>query len=110
MHQQMVGTKTVLFSVIQVLKPIKNCTFITACHTIKCFFAFTRRLRESLQGSECDILIGFQIIGPAKQVLQNVRSNIEETFTSVYVSMRDMARLAGLEDFAVPRKSGRQTT
>ena len=64
----------------------------------------------TLQGSECDILKAFQIIGSVKQVLQNLRSNIDETFASFYVSMTDIARLADLEDFAVPWKCGRQTT
>ena len=64
----------------------------------------------TLQGSECDILKIFQIIGSVKQFIENFRSIIDETFASVYVSMTDMARLAGLEGLAVPRKCGRQTT
>ena len=43
----------------------------------------------------------FQIDGSVKQVLQYVRSNIEKTFASVFVSMTRMARLAGSEDLAV---------
>ena len=100
-------------SVIQasgLLKSITNSTFIAAFHTIKYFFGFTYRLSLTLQGFECDILKAIQIIGSVKQVLQNVRSNIDETFSSVYVSMTDTARLAGLEDLAILRKCGRQTT
>ena len=63
-----------------------------------------------MQGSECDILKAFQIIRSVKQVLQNVRSNIDETFASVYVLLTDMTRLAGLEGLAVTGKCGRQTT
>ena len=92
------------------LKSIANSTFIAAFHTIKCFFGFTHRLSLTLQGSDCDILKAFRIIGSVKQVLQNVRSNIDETFASVYVSMTDMARLAGLESLEVACKCGRQTT
>ena len=96
-------------SVIQaseLLKSIASSTFIAAFHTIK-YFLWVHRLR---QGSECDILIAFQNIGSVKQIPLNVRSNIDETFTSIYVSMADMARLAGLESLALPFKCGRQTT
>ena len=82
-------------SVIQalgLLKSITNTYSIVAFHTIKYFFSFTHRLSLTLQGSECDILKAFQIIGSVKQVLQNVRSNIDKIFASVYVSMRDMGR------------------
>ena len=100
-------------SVIQVsgfLKSLRNSTFIAVFHTIKHIFGVTHRLNSPLQGSDCDILEAFQIIGSVKQVLQNVRSNIDETFPSVYISMKDIARLAGVEDLAVTRKCGCQTT
>ena len=61
-------------SVIQasgVLKSITNSTFIAVFHTIEYFFGFTHSLSWTLQGSECDILTTFQIIGSVKQVLQN---------------------------------------
>ena len=73
-------------SVIQasgLLKSIRNSTFIASFHTIKYFSGFIHRLSLTLQGSECDILRAFQIIDSVKQVLQNVRSNICETFPSV---------------------------
>ena len=63
-----------------------------------------------MQGSDYDILKAFQVIVSVKQVLQNVRSNTDETFPSVYVSMNDIARVAGLEDLIVTRKCGCQTT
>ena len=57
------------------------------------------------------ISLVFQVIGfVVKQVLQYVRSNIDEKFASAYISMADMTRLACLEDLKVPRKCGRQTT
>ena len=65
---------------------------------MKYFFGFNHRLSLTLEGSGCDILKAFQIIGSVKQVLQDVRSNIEETFASVYVSITDMAKLAGLKN------------
>ena len=92
------------------LKSVKNSTLIAAFHKIKYFFGFSHRLSLKLKGSECNKLKAFQIIGSVKQVLQNVRSNIDETFISVYVSMTNMTRLAGLEDLAVPCKCGRQIT
>ena len=82
---------------------ITNSTFIAAFHTIRYFFGFTLKLSLTLQGSECDVLKAFPTIGCVKQVLQNVRSNIGETFASVNVSMTDMARLAGLEGLTLPR-------
>ena len=94
----------------ELLKSITNSTFIAAFHTIKYFFGFIHRLSLTLQGFECNILKAFQIIGSVKQVLQNVRSNISEIFASVYVSLTDMARLAGLECVAAPHKYGPQTT
>ena len=99
-------------SVIQasrLLKSITNSTFIAAFHTVKYFFDFIHRLSLTLQGFECNILKAFQIINSVKQVLQNVRSNIDETFASVYVSVTDMARLAGLECIAAPHKCRPQT-
>ena len=97
-------------SVIQaseLLKSIANSTFIAAFHTIK-YFLWVHRLSLKWQGSERDILIAFQNIGSVKQIPLNVRSNIDETFTSIYVSMADMARLAGLESLALPFKCGCQ--
>ena len=98
-------------SVIKVsglLKLITNSTFIAAFHTIRYFFGFTHRLNLTLQCSECDILKFFQIFGSVKQILQNVRSNIDEIFASVYVLMTGMTTLAGLEGLDVPRKCRRQ--
>ena len=85
-------------------------------HFHRCFshnkicFGFTHRSSFILQASECDILKAFQIIDSVKQVLQNVRSNIDDIFALVYVKMTEMARLAGLEGLTVTRKCGRQTT
>ena len=67
------------------LKLITYSTFIAAFHKIRYFFGFTHRFNLTLRGSECDILKVFQILGSVKQVLQNVRSNIDETFASAYV-------------------------
>ena len=100
-------------SIIQVsrfLDSFRNSTFIAPFHTIKHIFGVTHRLSSTLQGSDYDILKAFQVIGSVKQVLQNFRSNIDETFPSVYVSMNDIARLAVLEDLTVTRKCGCQTT
>ena len=69
----------------------------------KIFLWFYLKLSLTLQGSEFDVLKAFPTIGCVKQVLQNVRSNIGETFASVNVSMTDMARLAGLEGLTLPR-------
>ena len=109
LHQQVVGTATqVLFRCRDL--SITNSTFIAAFHAIKYLFGLTHRLSFKVQGSECDIFKAFQIIGSVKQVLQNVRRNIDDTFASNYVSMTDMARLVGLEYLVVPRKCRRITT
>ena len=92
------------------LKSKTNYTFIASFHTIKYLFGFKHRWNLTLPCSECYILKAFQIISSVKQVLQNVGSNIDETYASVYASVTTMARLAGLEDLAVPRKCGPQTT
>ena len=90
------------------LKLITYSTFIAAFHKIRYFFGFTHRFNLTLRGSECDILKVFQILGSVKQVLQNVRSNIDETFASAYVLITGMTTLAGLEGLDVPRKCRRQ--
>ena len=92
------------------LKSKTNYTFIASFHTIKYLFSFKHRWNLTLPCSECYILKPFQIISSVKQVLQNVGSNIDETYASVYASVTTMARLAGLEDLAVPRKCGPQIT
>ena len=78
LHQQMVGTATqVLFRCRDL--SIANSTFIAASNAIKYLFGLTHRLSLKVQSSEYDIFKAFQIIGSVKQVLQNVRRNIDDT-------------------------------
>ena len=83
--------------------------FIAAFHCTKRLFGFTRQLSICLQGSECDVFRGFELIDAVKTALKQERKDVDASFQRTYQKMKAMARKAGLDQLITPRTCNRQT-
>ena len=90
------------------LHAITSDSFLVAFQTNMYFFGYTKGLSTLLQGSALDILTAFDEVQTVKRELQDIRSNAEKEFSSVFQTITEMAHVIGKEP-GIPRTCVRQT-
>uniref|UniRef100_H3B3J7 HAT C-terminal dimerisation domain-containing protein n=1 Tax=Latimeria chalumnae TaxID=7897 RepID=H3B3J7_LATCH len=90
------------------LSQITNCSFISAFHSVRYVFGYTKALSALLQGSTMDLITAYEEVKLICDDLKDTRVNVEKQFAKMFTQIRNMVPLARLE-VGVPHRCKRQT-
>ncbi|XP_062508479.1 52 kDa repressor of the inhibitor of the protein kinase-like [Corticium candelabrum] len=92
------------------LRLITSDSFIVALHCCTYLFGYTKCLSVLLQGSQLDVLEAYGEINQVLGLLEEIRSNSEREFSSIFASASAVtSRVLDQEHPQVPRLAARQT-
>lgn len=89
------------------LKLITDPTFIVCFQTVLHFFGYVSGLSRKLQGSELDIIQGYNLVQNVKETVYAARSDHND-FENVYSKCEIMGNVANITSLEPPRRCGRQ--
>jgi len=70
--------------------------------------AYTRGLSTKLQGRTLDIVAAYKSVSIVKEVLNDIRANIDERFSEWFMEAEELAKTVDVTP-SIPRRCGRQT-
>ncbi|XP_062512673.1 52 kDa repressor of the inhibitor of the protein kinase-like [Corticium candelabrum] len=92
------------------LRSITSDSFIVALHCCTYLFGYTKCLSVLLQGSQLDVLEAYGEINQVLGLLEEIRSNSEREFSSIFASASAVtSRVLDQDHPQVPRLAARQT-
>ena len=73
-------------------KAMLNLDFIVALYTVERYMSYTESLTRSLQARALDLLCAVKHVSILKQVLSDVRSDVDRQFHSLFINASEFAK------------------
>ena len=73
-------------------KAMLNLDFIVALYTVEWYMSYTESLTRSLQANALDLICAVKHVSILKQVLSDVRSDLDRQFHSLFINASDCAK------------------